>query len=210
MRARPPGLPGLLRELPLPLAARQALHRRLAAPGRTYHGPAHVALLWRRHVALPMPAALRTARWRTRMACAIAFHDAVHAPGRADNEAASAALWRHAGRHLRQDDRLWVEQAILATSDHLRAASRPGPGGLALARMLDLDLSPLSERPAVFDANTRGLRAEAAQLSERQWRAGLAAFLARMAAAPRLFRTRALQARFEARARTNLRRGSPG
>lgn len=208
MRARPPGLPALLRHLPLAPAARQRLHHRLAAPGRHYHGPAHVALLWRRHAALPAPAVLRTAQWRTRMACAIAFHDAVHEPGRGDNEAASAALWRRAAAHLARRERRWVEQAILATADHLRAPVPDGPGGLALARLLDLDLSPLGERPAVFDANTGRLRAEAVHLPAAAWEAALAAFLARMAAAPRLFRTRALRARFEARARANLRRAS--
>lgn len=208
MRARPPGLPELLRELPLPPQARMGLHRRLAAPGRIYHGPAHVALLWRRHRALAVPALLRRARWRRLMACAIAFHDVVHAPGRRDNETASAALWHKVAPRLTRGDRAWVARAILATSDHLRARLPGGPAGLALARLLDLDLSPLGERPSVFDANTRSLRAEAADLSDAAWASGLTAFLARMAAARRLFRARPLRARFEARARANLARAA--
>ncbi len=59
---RRPGWPGsrwaqgtvddLLAAVPVSDAARSDLRRRMAAPGRHYHGLRHLALLWTRHLAL--------------------------------------------------------------------------------------------------------------------------------------------------------------
>jgi predicted metal-dependent HD superfamily phosphohydrolase len=209
MRASPPGFSALLAQLPLAQPARRALHRRLAARGRHYHGAAHVALLWRRHRRLGAGSCLVRAPWDRMIACAIAFHDAVHDARRGDNEAASGLLWRRCSGQLGAKQRRWVEATILATADHLGAGAlrgTRGPARFARAWLLDLDLTPLGERPGEFAANTRRLRCEFGHLPAAAWDAGRLAFLGRMAAAPRLFKTRRVAARFGGRAQANLAR----
>ena len=86
----------LLAAVPVSDGARADLRRRMAAPGRRYHGPRHLALLWARHLALGRAPGFHEPRVARLVASAIAFHDAVLEPGRAGNERASAALWREA------------------------------------------------------------------------------------------------------------------
>jgi len=76
----------------------------------------------------------------------------------------------------------------------------------ARAWMLDLDLTPLGERPEAFNANTEALRREYAHLSDQAWNQGRAAFLRGIAATPRLFRTPVLHTAFEPQARANFAR----
>ena len=52
-------LEDLLAAVPVSDAARADLRRRMAAPGRRYHGPHHIALLWARHLALGRGSVLR-------------------------------------------------------------------------------------------------------------------------------------------------------
>ena len=151
MKAAPPGLAALLARLPIAEPARRALRQRLAEPGRHYHGAAHVALLWRRHRRFGAGSFLVRSPWDQMIACAIAFHDAVHDARLGDNEAASALLWRRCSGRLAARQRRWVEQTILATADHLGADALRGTRGharLARAWLLDLDLTPLGEGPA--------------------------------------------------------------
>jgi predicted metal-dependent HD superfamily phosphohydrolase len=209
MRSAPPGFHRLLEGVPLSVAVRRALRLRLAAPGRHYHGPGHVALLWRRHRRFGAGSVLARAPWDGLIACAIAFHDAVYDARRGDNEAASALLWRRWARPLRAAQRRWVEDTIRTTADHLAADALRGlrgPARLARAWVLDLDLTPLGERPSAFSGNTAQLRREFAHLPEAVWNAGRLGFLRRMAGAPQIYRSRVLAARFDGRARANLAR----
>jgi predicted metal-dependent HD superfamily phosphohydrolase len=206
-------LADLMALVPVPAAARDALLACLAGPTRAYHGTAHVVLLWQRHVRYGAGLAVRAEPWNTRLACAIAYHDAVYDAARRDNEARSAAMWRQARPDLPAEDVEWVAATILATADHLGASPEPGmapQSWAARAWMLDLDLSPLGEEQAAFDANTAALRHEFAHLSDEAWAKGRAAFLRSFAAAPRLFRTPVLHAAFEAPARANLAREALG
>ena len=98
---------------------------------------------------------------------------------------------------------------ILATANHLAAGPEAGMGEAAWAArawMLDLDLTPLGEEEAVFDANTAALRREFAHLSDAQWVAGRGAFLRGISKAERLFRTPVLHEAFEGAARANFAR----
>ena len=199
--------------LPVPIPAIQALRARLAGPSRHYHGTAHIALLWQRHRHYGTGRAVHQEPWNTWLACAIAYHDAIYDAASRDNEAASAALWQSDHPDLPPDGIAWVTGTILATANHLAATPDPGmsePAWAARAWMLDLDLTPLAESPAVFAANTEALRREFAHLSDTAWSTGRLAFLRAIAATPRLFRTPVLHEAFEAQARANFARELAG
>ena len=72
--------------------------------------------------------------------------------------------------------------------------------------LLDLDLSVLGQRPGVYDAYSRAVRAEYAWVEPAAYREGrrrvLGGFLARSA----IYRTPALHAQWESPARANLAR----
>lgn len=202
-------LADLLAHLPVSADAKRDLLARLGDSVRHYHGLHHVALLWRRHRALGAGLVVREAPWHTLLACAIAFHDAVYDPRRRDSEARSAALWRRARPALDPASVDWVADTVLATADHLGAARRPGMDEAAWqARvwMLDLDLTPLGETPAAFDANTARLRAEYAHLPDAVWSEGRRAFLRGLASRGTLYRSPVIAAAFDAPARANLAR----
>jgi predicted metal-dependent HD superfamily phosphohydrolase len=209
MRQAVEDLDRLLSRVPVAAAARAALAARLRGADRHYHGEAHILLLWHRHLAFGTGLAVREEPWETLIACAIAYHDAVHDPRRRDNEAASAQLWREARPGLPARDVAWVAGTILATADHLGATREAGmddPAWAARCWMLDLDLTPIGEAPAAFTANTAQLRQEFAHLPQAEWDARRIGFLRGLRAAPRLFRTDALAAAFEGPARRNIAR----
>ncbi len=216
------GVDDLLAAVPVSDNARAGLRRRMAAPGRHYHGLGHLALLWARHLTLGRGSGFHEPRVARLVASAIAFHDAVLEPGRAGNERASAALWREAAAAaaVPAEEVDWVAGTIKATADHLAAAEAilagHGPAAspplLARARLwvLDLDLSPLGEAPAAFARNTGLLRLERPDLDEGAWSRCVRAFLARLHAAPWLYRTPAAHAAFEDRAKANIARALSG
>lgn len=202
-------LDALLERVPVTEAARRDLRRRLRNPARHYHDARHVTLLWERHLRFRIGLSVPPEPWDTLFACAIAFHDAVHDPRRRDNEAASAALWRDAGAVIDADGTAWVSGTIEATADHLGARPEPGmteEAWVARLWMLDLDLTPIGEVAPDFAANTTRLRREFAHVDDATWEEGRLAFLRRLGAAPRLFRSDALAAAFEAPARSNIAR----
>lgn len=198
--------------VPVTDRARRDLARRMRAPDRFYHRDEHPALLWQRHCSLG-PGVLRAPRLDRLIASAIAFHDAVLDTTRTDNEAASAALWREmagAAGQLPPDEIEWVAGTIEATARHL--APWPAKGVLDQARLwvLDLDLTPLGERPEIFSRDSQRLRAEHMHLDDAAWRGKRLRFLAQLAGAPRLFRTAVVADLFEAPAQANLRRELAG
>ncbi len=200
-------LADILAHVPVPAAAKSDLRTRLADPARAYHGTAHIALLWHRHCQYGTGLSVQQEPWNTLLASAIAFHDAVYDAAERNNEARSAALWQNAAPALPPDAIAWVTGTILATANHLAAQPAPGmpsESWAARAWMLDLDLTPLGEDPATFDANTEALRHEFRHLSDEAWATGRATFLRAIAATPRLFRTTILHDAFEAPARANF------
>lgn len=195
--------------VPVSSDTKAALHSRMSEPGRHYHGLNHLALLWSRHKQFGRGHWITQSPWHERMACAIAFHDAIYVPRAKDNEAKSASLWRAANPVLDAEGVEWVADTIEATASHLTAKRPPlllDHGWQARLWMLDLDLTPLGEAPAIFDANTRDLRREFAAIPDAQWESGRVAFLKSMLAHPALYRTPIIAAAFEAQARENLKR----
>ena len=201
----------LFSALPIPEMAKQDLARRMAEPSRHYHARNHIELLWRRHRRFGPEADLGS-RHQPLIAMAIAFHDAVYVGGAADNEARSAALWLEVsanGTVCAEMDRIWVADTILATADHLRDGARldlADSRSRARQWVLDLDLTPLGDEPAVFDANMDDLAAELPDMPIAERKASLLAALGRFATAQPLYRCAVLRAAFEASAQNNLAR----
>ncbi len=196
----------LIAHVPVHEAARATVLGFLDGADRHYHGLAHVALLWARHLQFSVGTALAADTPTRLIACAIAYHDAIYDPTRRDNEARSAALWRdHAAPGPMPATEVdWVTETIIATSDHFGQTKGGHSWASARTWLLDLDLTPLGETADDFTRNTALLRAEYAHLAEPEWVAGRAAFLASLARHPMLFRTPILHDRFEAAARRNI------
>lgn len=205
-------LQDLLEATPLADEAKDRLFQEMSRPERHYHGVDHLESLWRLHRRYAQAAGLAGAENDRLVACAIAWHDSVYDTERADNEDRSAELWlaASAGAPLAEADRRWVAGTIRATKDHLAYAPAPGSAATLRERLrlwvLDLDLTPLGAPPEAFDRNTRLLRLENGRKSDEAWRKGVTAFRQRFLDAPRIYRTPALAAIYEAPARRNLER----
>jgi predicted metal-dependent HD superfamily phosphohydrolase len=182
----------LLGQLPLDAGWVERLEQRYRDPSLPYHGGAHVGLLWLRHLAHGGPV------HDLGIALAIMFHDAVYRPGRPDNEARSADLLREAARPG-CDEVDWAAQAILATADHAAYAG----ADRRIMWLLDLDLTPLAERPDIFDRNLADLQAEVSAARRAAWTRRQRVLLSRLLHDPPLFRSQ-LSHTYEAAARTNL------
>lgn len=210
-RAAPDGLRDLLAAVPLPDDCKSALHAQMSASDRHYHGTAHLALLFDRHLRFAPEAGLDGAAETRMIACAIAFHDCIYDSSRCDNEERSAQAWLEASGDLDASERLWVADTIRATGDHLSygrraAAATPGSAEALRLWMLDLDLTPFGETPGLFDRNAQLLRAEAPQMDDVDFETARLRLLRRFADAPVIYRTKAIADRFDEPARGNLAR----
>lgn len=138
--------------------------------------------------------AVRLAAW---------FHDAVYAAGGTPgaDEEASAAL---AQKRL---DALGVAPATVAEVVRLvlvTATHQPADGDRDGAVLCDADLAVLARDPAGYADYVAGVRHEYAHVPDALFRAGRAAVLRDLAAAPTLFRTELGGQRWEEAARHNL------
>jgi len=170
-------------------------------PHRAYHTRQHLAECLAHQHAIEAeaerPAEVLLALW---------FHDAVYELRRSDNEARSAswavAALRTAG----------VDQTVAERVHRLIMATRHDavPEGRDAQVVVDVDLSILGADPARFDEYERQVRQEyrwvPGPLFRRKRRELLRGFLDR----PRLYTTDWFHARYEARARANLRRALAG
>lgn len=189
----------------LDLSARNEVLRLMSAPERHYHGLGHIGLLWSRHRNFSRSSAFAEPEPSRLIACAVAFHDAVYDPMRSDNETRSAALWRQsAPADLSPAQVAWVSATIEATADHLACTEAGTEAARLRLWMLDLDLTPLGERPTVFARNSKALRREFAGLEEAEWQRRRVGFLGILQAAPQIYRSAPLAAAFEQQARQNI------
>lgn len=172
------------------------------APGRHYHGLAHIeallALAAEYRPALSDPEAVEAAIW---------FHDAIYDSRAKDNETRSAGLARSKLAGRTDEARLACIAAMieatathevptLADPDHVRDA----------ALLLDMDLSILGAEPNVFDAYEQAVRREYHWVDEPAWKAGRGAVLKNLLARPHIFHTPEFRDRFEVQARENMAR----
>ena len=170
------------------------LATRYSEPHRHYHTLAHVE-----HLLELLPHADET------VIAAVWFHDAIY--DGAMNEERSAALAREALTELGFDAGAiaLVEQMILATKHHSPDALPEN----ALA-FLDADLAILGSDRTRYDEYVAQVRREYAHVPDGAFREGRNAILRAFLERPRIYFTEEFRARFEQRARANLRREVSG
>jgi predicted metal-dependent HD superfamily phosphohydrolase len=191
----------------LPDAQRSALQAAYAEPPRAYHHFGHVleVLGHYREVA-------EGPGWHRpdEVLLAVLYHDAIYAPGRSDNEAASARLAvEHLGRWSPEGgvDAARVSELILLTARH--GAIDPdslgqGPDAEDTRRFLDCDMAILAAEPARFAAYNREIAEEYRAVPRWLYRIKRRQFFKRLLASERIFLSDHFHGRLEARARANL------
>jgi len=170
------------------------------SPQRVYHDAGHLhevlAGVDELSAAAREPDLVRLAAW---------FHDAVYVTvpvaGQASSEQLSAAA---AERELRglsvaAEDRREVARLVLLTATHM-----PVEGDGNGAVLCDADLAVLARDQCGYAVYVEQVRREYAAVPEPDFRAGRAAVLRGLLAAPTLFTTELARARWEARARRNV------
>ncbi|WHT16996.1 hypothetical protein N8J89_28195 [Crossiella sp. CA-258035] len=176
------------------------LIERYREPHRRYHDLAHVEAVLRDSAWLGAELGLSEVDIAV-LALAAAAHDVVYdgVPGQDERRSAEWARERLGAAGVAQEHRSAVARLVLATIDHL------GEDPLTLA-LLDADLAVLGGTEAEYDRYARAVRAEYAHVSEPDWQRGRGAVLAGLIAREPLYRSAPARARWEARAKANLKR----
>jgi predicted metal-dependent HD superfamily phosphohydrolase len=139
--------------------------------------------------------------------CAILLHDAVYDPTAADNEKRSAALAAEILEGVVPADSLARAVKLIEATERHQVPDRLSPKEAEDCRIfLDMDLSILGADKEAFDRYEAGVRHEYRHVPEALFRQGRAAILERFLERQTLFMSDWGRERFEARARTNLRR----
>ena len=195
---------------PLPEGQMHALELAYATPPRAYHDFNHVAEVLRHYAAVAEgPGWLQPLEVRL----AVLYHDAVYEPGRKDNEARSAAFAREQIGHWLPGAGVEVgrvAELIELTARH--GQFRPADfGKTAVAddtrHFLDCDMAILGAEPAGFDAYDRAIAAEyRGHVPGWLFRINRRRFLKSLLARPRIYLSDFFHERYDAQARSNLRR----
>lgn len=178
---------------------RERLEAAYGDPSRGYHDRLHLAEVLG-HVDELMPSDDPA---RETVLLAAWFHDAVYEGRPGDDEQRSADL---AGQVLTAlgvpGQRVGeVRRLVLLTAGH-----DPAPGDVDGAVLSDADLAILASEPERYGRYVRSVRAEYPHVPEEMFRAGRAAVLRALDAAPHLYRTPPARERWEAAARSNVTR----
>jgi len=174
-----------------------ALVQRYSEPARRYHTLQHL------DACLAHLTGLRPlAQQPDEIALALWFHDAVYEIGGTTNEAQSAAWARQALEAAgAKADRVGRVHALVMVTCHAEA-----PQTRDQEILLDVDLSILGAREAVFDAYETQIRAEYAAVPQALFQARRKRILGEFLARPRIYHTDQFHARMESQARANLAR----
>lgn len=188
---------------PAATAAGDDLLRRWAEPHRHHHDLRHLEEVLDALGTLTGGAVPRT------VALAAWLHDAVY-EGRADDEARSAELAAAVLAPLVPEladpelvDPELVEEVVRLVL--LTVTHRPAPGDRDGALLCDADLWVLASPPGRYAAYVEGVRREYAHVDDAAFRAGRAAVLRDLLAAPALFTTERGARDWEAPARAQVR-----
>ena len=166
-------------------------------PHRHYHGIDHL-----RDCLAQLDASPAVGPDRDLAETALWFHDAVHLPGADDNETRSAAWAASAMMAAGIAEAPAHEVArLVRLTDHTRPSDDP-VGDL----VCDVDLSILGREWGEFAEYERRIRSEYHRVADPLYRIGRAAVLTRFLAREPLYRTEHFRARYETRARENLKR----
>jgi predicted metal-dependent HD superfamily phosphohydrolase len=178
------------------------LLRRYAEPHRRYHTTDHVNAVIRDGSWLAAEIGL-SADERALLMLAACAHDVVYEAQPGEDERASA-IWARdelvaAGLHPALGHR--VEQLVLLTIGHVNEGD-----DVVAAALLDADLAILAADLRVYDDYTVAVRQEYAAVSDDDWRVGRARVLSALLNKDPLFLTVPARERWEASAKSNLRR----
>ena len=194
----------------LPLEQRAALEAAYTAPPRAYHSFAHVKTVLRHYAEVEAGPG-----WHQPVEAwlAVLYHDAIHEPGRRDNERYSARL---ALEHIQR----WLPDAgvhgarvaelIELTARHGTIGAHAlgsGPKALDSMHFLDCDMAILGAAPEAFDAYDRGIETEyAGVVPAALFRLNRRRFLKSLLGRDRIFLSEHFHERYDASARENLAR----
>lgn len=194
----------------LPPGQLEALETAYATPPRAYHDFGHVREVLRHYDAVAAgPGWAQPLEVRL----AVLYHDAVYEPGRGDNEARSARL--AAAEIARWLPEAGIEVARVVELIGLTARHgqyEPGDFGANAAgddsrHFLDCDMAILGADPATFDAYDRAIAAEyRGHVPGWLFRINRRRFLKALLAQPRIYLSDFFHERYDAQARSNLRR----
>ncbi len=177
------------------VAGRQLLSR-WREPSRRYHDEEHLReVLTHVHELGQLatdPAAVRLAAW---------FHDAVYAARPGADEQASADLAVEVLSELGVPSPRVRSVARLVA---LTAGHDPAPGDADGEVLCDADLAILGADPGRYARYAAAVREEYREVPDAMFRAGRAAVLRRLSAAPSLYRTEPARLRWDQSARRNL------
>lgn len=177
------------------------LCRRYAEPHRRYHTLQHLSeclsLSAQDSALAEQPAEVALALW---------FHDAIHEPGRSDNEAASAA-WAQASLQAAgaEPARAQRVHALVMATRH-----RELPQASDAQLVVDIDLAILGAPTARFEEYEQQIRAEYAHVPGLIFRAKRRAVLKSFLDREFIYSTASYRDRFESAARSNLQRAIAG
>ncbi|WP_290862339.1 metal-dependent phosphohydrolase [Hamadaea sp.] len=171
---------------------------RWSEPHRRYHTVAHLRFMLdvidAQAESADDPALVQLAAWG---------HDAVYDPRSADNEEASAILTASLLRRCELPDPAILEVTRLV---RLTAGHAVEPGDRNGALLADADLAVLARDWPSYLEYAAAVRAEYAHVPDEAFRIGRSAVLRQLLELPALFRTPALAALWEEKARANLTR----
>jgi predicted metal-dependent HD superfamily phosphohydrolase len=194
----------------LPAGMLLRLREAYATPARAYHHFGHVeAVLAHFSSVADGPGWSRPSEaW-----LAVLYHDAIHVPGRSDNEARSAALATAEIGHWLPGASLDVARVaalIELTARHGTLAPEQlgdGPDGDDRRHFLDCDMAILGADPATFDAYDQAIAEEyRGVVPAWLYRVNRRRFLRGLLRRERIYLSDFFRDRFETPARTNLRR----
>ena len=172
------------------------LRQRYAEPHRHYHTMAHIEAMLAQFEAhrgsVAQPELVEAAIW---------FHDAIYDPLRHDNEAQSARL-----AAARLTEAGWPAERVDRVAGLIRmtAGHKAPPDDPDAALLLDLDLAILAAPSAAYAWYVKQIRQEYAHVSDNAFQAGRAGFVEQMLARQQIYLTPGLEARWERKARYNL------